>query len=195
MFADDLTLITQASRSAARNIHLCLSIYSDLTGQRPNLLKSKIYFPSWLNSHIAKRICCILNLNQVIFPFTCLGILISPKRLASLTFQPMVNKIRHTASRWANFHLSPAAKCILINYVLLSVPVYKCVCIPSLIQSSLLYPKSWENSSGVRIEMERASILRIGKLLLKVVWGGLRNREHLNCQTFPYVSVYFPIFE
>lgn len=170
MFADDLTLITQASRSAARNIRLCLSIYSDLTGQRPNLLKSKIYFPSWLNSHIAKRICCILNLNQAIFPFTYLGILISPKRLASLTFQPMVNKISHTASRWANFHLSLAAKCILINSVLLSVPVYTMSVYP--IPDSILFAISkimrkffWcKNRNGKGIHIENWKTITEGSL-------------------------------
>lgn len=40
MYADDLILITLASRRATHNINLCLSIYSNLTGQRPNLSKS-----------------------------------------------------------------------------------------------------------------------------------------------------------
>lgn len=36
----------------------------------------------------------------------------------------MVDKIRRTTGRWANYHLSPAAKGILINSVLLFVPLY-----------------------------------------------------------------------
>lgn len=33
MYANDLILITLASRKAARNINICLSIYSNLSGQ------------------------------------------------------------------------------------------------------------------------------------------------------------------
>lgn len=45
MYVGDLVLITKASRSVARNVKLCLSIYSDLTGQNPNRNKSTIFFP------------------------------------------------------------------------------------------------------------------------------------------------------
>lgn len=36
MFVDDLVLVTRASRWAAQNIKLCLSIYAQLTGQNSN---------------------------------------------------------------------------------------------------------------------------------------------------------------
>lgn len=46
MYADDLILITQASRKAAHSINLCLDMYSKLTSQCPNLSKSQIYLPT-----------------------------------------------------------------------------------------------------------------------------------------------------
>lgn len=36
MFADDLILVTRASKQVARNCNLCIDIYSKLTGQNPN---------------------------------------------------------------------------------------------------------------------------------------------------------------
>lgn len=45
MYADDLILITHASRSAARNIVQCLNFYYLLSGQRPNQAKSHIFSP------------------------------------------------------------------------------------------------------------------------------------------------------
>ena len=39
MYTGDLILITQASRKVARNCNLCLQIYSNMTGQRPNYSK------------------------------------------------------------------------------------------------------------------------------------------------------------
>lgn len=108
MYADDLVLITHATRAAAKNINLCLSTYSSLTGQHPNLSKSQIFFSSWFNKHVTKRIRSILNLKPASFPFTYLGILISPNKLVAASFKPMVDRIRHTCCRWANLKLSLA---------------------------------------------------------------------------------------
>lgn len=109
LYADDLILVYHASHRAARNIHLCMSFYSKLTGQCPNHAKSQILFPSWFNKHVIKIISSILNINQAYFPFRYLGVLISPKRVNVQVFQPMVDKIKHITSKWVNFHLSYAA--------------------------------------------------------------------------------------
>lgn len=124
MYVDDLVLITHASRAAARNINFCLSIYSSLIGQHPNLSKSQIFFPSWFNKHVSKRICSIIKLKPASFPFIYLGILVSPKRLAVASFKPMVDRISHTYHRWENFKLSPATKTVLINSSLMFIPTY-----------------------------------------------------------------------
>lgn len=52
MYADDLILVTSATRRAARNIQLCMSIYYSLSGQKPNNAKSEIFFPVWLNKDL-----------------------------------------------------------------------------------------------------------------------------------------------
>ncbi|XP_039115766.1 uncharacterized protein LOC120251270 [Dioscorea cayenensis subsp. rotundata] len=124
MFTDDLILITRASRSTARNIILCLNLYSSISGQFPNHSKSQIFFPTWCNKHISKRISSILNITSASFPFIYLGILISPNRIAASAFNNMVDRIRRTCNSWSRFHLSPAAKTILINTSLLAVPIY-----------------------------------------------------------------------
>ncbi|XP_039130894.1 uncharacterized protein LOC120267295 [Dioscorea cayenensis subsp. rotundata] len=119
-----LTAFLNQGLKAARNINHCLEVYRHITGQRPNLLKSQIFFPTWCNKHVSSRICSILNLTQASFPFKYLGILISHKRLAASSFNPMVVKIRHLCSRWSNYNLSQAAKTTLINSTLFSIPTY-----------------------------------------------------------------------
>ncbi|XP_039118053.1 uncharacterized protein LOC120253920 [Dioscorea cayenensis subsp. rotundata] len=47
LFADDLILITKATRRNARNCLLCLNVYQNLTGQKQNLSKSALYVRSW----------------------------------------------------------------------------------------------------------------------------------------------------
>ncbi|XP_039125466.1 uncharacterized protein LOC120261592 [Dioscorea cayenensis subsp. rotundata] len=124
MFADDLVIITQMSRKAARSIRLCLDFYGKISGQVPNDSKSAIYFPTWANKRVASRICSILNISAATFPFRYLGILISPKRLAKSTFADIIANIKNRCSRWTHSKLSPAAKTVLINSSLLSLPLY-----------------------------------------------------------------------
>lgn len=124
IYADDLILVTSASRRASRTINLCLARYSYLTGQRPDLNKFQIFPPHWCNKFIQNKICSILNLCSAVYPFKYLGILISPRKTAATAFRLLVDKIRHTCNRWSNLHLSAAAKTILINSNLLSTPIY-----------------------------------------------------------------------
>lgn len=124
MYADDLILVTSATRKAAWNINLCLAKYTYLFGQLPNFAKSQIFFPSWCNKYILNRICSILNLTPASYPFKYMGILISHRKIATNSFKPMVDKIHCTCNRWSNCSLSIAAKTILINSTLLSIPTY-----------------------------------------------------------------------
>lgn len=124
LFADDLILITRATRSVARNIIVCLAVYSRLTGQCANLSKSQVFLPSWFNSRVASSICSILDLPLSTFPLLYLGILISPKKLSVQSFSPMIDKIKSLCARWKTLKLSSAAKSILINSSILSIPTY-----------------------------------------------------------------------
>lgn len=124
MNGNDLILITQASRQAARNLNLCLDIYAHLTGQKANASKSTIYFTSWFNSRVSQSIKSILNFNVASFPLTYLGVLMSPKKLCVSYFRPLVDRIYSTCSRWKHSKLSLATKSILMNSSLLAIPTY-----------------------------------------------------------------------
>ncbi|XP_039130949.1 uncharacterized protein LOC120267377 [Dioscorea cayenensis subsp. rotundata] len=124
MFVDDLVIITHASRTAARSIKFCLDFFGRVSGQFPNASKSAIYFPSWINKHMASRIQSILGFSAASFPFKYLGILISPKRMAKATFNVLTDNIKSRCSRWMHSKLSPAGKAVLINSSLFSLPIY-----------------------------------------------------------------------
>lgn len=94
MFADDLVIISRATRKVARFISLCLDLYEKISGHSPNVSKSIIYFPSWINKRIAKGICSILNTPAASFPTKYLGVFVSPKRLAKAIFNPIIDNIR-----------------------------------------------------------------------------------------------------
>lgn len=80
MYADDLVIISRASRATAHNIIGCLEIYGFLTSQHINNSKSTVYFPTWFDKRVQNSICSILKINSGCFSFKYLGILISPKK-------------------------------------------------------------------------------------------------------------------
>ena len=86
MYADDLILISHATRRIARNIKFCLAIYAAMTGQYFNSSKSAIYFPEWFNRRVALSIKNILEMEIGHFPFKYLGVIISHKKLARTQF-------------------------------------------------------------------------------------------------------------
>lgn len=124
MYADDLIIITHATRRVARNVKLCLSIYSSLNGQTPNLSKSNIYLPHWFNKRVASSLKSILNINIGVYPFVYLGILISFKKLAAVCFQSMVDKVNKIVGGWNRSKLSKPGKDVLIKSILMAIPVY-----------------------------------------------------------------------
>ncbi|XP_039116586.1 uncharacterized protein LOC120252479 [Dioscorea cayenensis subsp. rotundata] len=124
MYADDLILITEASRKSARNIKKCLLFYGNVTGQRINNSKSELIFPSQFNKHLANRITMIMDYKVGSFPVKYLGILISPKKLALSCFTSMVDKIEKSVTFWKKSRISPAGKTILINSSIMTSPLY-----------------------------------------------------------------------
>lgn len=98
MYTDDLILVSNATRKAARNFNLYLTIYARLTGQRINYAKSEVLFPDWFNKKLSKSIRDILKIRIGVFPFTYLGNLISLDKLAMFFFQNMVSKASSTIS-------------------------------------------------------------------------------------------------
>jgi len=124
MYADDLILITQASRKITTNINLCLSIYGNLTGQKVNKSKSEIIFPSRMNKRLRDNIARILGCKVGTFPINYLGILISPRKLALSYFSSLVNKIEKSVTFWKKSRISTAGKTILINSNIMSTPIY-----------------------------------------------------------------------
>lgn len=124
LFADDLTIITKASRAVAKSYLLGLDIFGDLIGQKPNPKKSVIYFTTWLNKTICKSISQILNMQFGKFLFNYLWATISPNRLPLSTFQGLINRGNKAIRSWSHLPLSYAGKAILINSFLLTIPNY-----------------------------------------------------------------------
>ncbi|XP_039120733.1 uncharacterized protein LOC120257304 [Dioscorea cayenensis subsp. rotundata] len=80
-----------------------------LDRQKANNTKSEIFFPTRFNKRLQKSI---------------VNILVAPKRLAIHHFNNMRDKIRRALSIWNHSKISAAGKTILINWSILSTPLY-----------------------------------------------------------------------
>ena len=120
-------MISKASSRVAHNRNTCLSIHASLTGQKLNRTKSTVYFPSWLNGKITRRISRILNFTISTFPLTYLDVSISPRSLTPNHFQFMTSKVERLTRFWNHQHGTLTSKVILINGVLMSIPFYHLV--------------------------------------------------------------------
>lgn len=108
MYANDLILVSKATRKIDRNCNLYLSIYSKLTGQHPNYSKSVVLFPSWVSKWFVKSIFSILNFRIGSFPFTYVGVMITPKRIKISPIKPMVSHISNITNVWNHSNFSKA---------------------------------------------------------------------------------------
>lgn len=124
MFANDLILISRASWKSARNCLFCLNPYFDLTRQKPNLTKSAIYLPSWVNKHLALSISRILNVKLDTILFIYLGVPISPKKLSVSNCSSLVRKVDTIVNSWHHSTLSLAGKVVWINNSILYILIY-----------------------------------------------------------------------
>jgi len=65
MFADDVVLLGEASRTQANTIKNCLMEFCKASGHKISLAKSKVYFSPNTNEAIATEICNILGIQSV----------------------------------------------------------------------------------------------------------------------------------
>lgn len=124
MFVDDLITISKATRQTTKNCLLCLNIYHDIIGQKPNLNKLAIYLPSWCNKKIANSISMILGIKLGNFPFIYLGASISPKRLHIAHFNFITNRVNNVIQSRNHSDISTASREVFFNNNIFSIPTY-----------------------------------------------------------------------
>ncbi|KAJ0981969.1 hypothetical protein J5N97_010224 [Dioscorea zingiberensis] len=153
LYADDLFICGLASRKNARSIKMCLELYKTITGQRPNMSKSDLFFPTWVNSRIKKAIIEILDIKQKTFLFKYLGSLISPFRIPVDYFKALITKVESKLAHWKTMHLTMAGKVTLANATIMSIPLFglSTYAIPESILESitkLIRRFIWSNTSN-----------------------------------------------
>ncbi|XP_021716616.1 uncharacterized protein LOC110684467 [Chenopodium quinoa] len=146
-FADDSLLFFQTSPQACSNVLGVVHQFCDISGQMLNLQKSFVRFSPNVQEDYRESLANSLQLKSLPSLGTYLGLPVDMGRSKRTPYQPLVDKITSRLMSFASLHLSPAAKLVVINSVLIAslnhiLSVFK---IPSSISDRInnLFVRFW----------------------------------------------------
>jgi len=116
-FTDDILLLYRCDMVSVSIILHRLNVFGETSGLVINAAKSFIFFASvsWDIKHV------ILSLSQFTegsFPFKYLGVPLSPHRLLTSQFSPLIHKLELVIQSWMGKHLSYVGRLELIKSVM-----------------------------------------------------------------------------
>ncbi|KAH0698462.1 hypothetical protein KY284_012677 [Solanum tuberosum] len=177
-FADDLLLFSKGDVASVRAMQRCFQIFSNASGLQANLGKSTIYFGG-VSQDTKDAILQQWGLTIGDLPFKYLGVPLSTKKLSTLQWYPLIEKIIAKISTWTAKKLAYAGRVQLVQSVLFGVQSYwaQLFLIPSKILKLINgYCRSfiW---SGAKV-ITKKSLVSWEKMCSPISAGGL-NLTHL----------------
>ncbi|KAK1614885.1 hypothetical protein QYE76_020402 [Lolium multiflorum] len=122
-YADDTIIMIQPEDLAIANLKFLLLCFENMSGLRINFHKSEVMVMG--TSDLEKqRIANMLNCKQGSFPFTYLGLPISDHAITAADWGPLTAKVAKRADPWTGKFMSSAARLILVNACLSSLPLH-----------------------------------------------------------------------
>ncbi|WOL10307.1 hypothetical protein Cni_G19062 [Canna indica] len=109
---------------SCRGILEALQLYCKITGQKVNVEKSELLFPSKMDKGIKQKICSLFGIKEGKFPMHYLGAYLSLEMLNESYQNKMVERITRRMDLWAGRLISQAGKSVLLNSIVCSFPVY-----------------------------------------------------------------------
>ncbi len=124
-FADDLLLFLDGEVATATLFKGILDEFKSASGFKINFAKSAI-IPVNLDSPTIQGLATIFGCPVTSFPFTYLGLPLSPLPLRKAEVLPLIEKIDKRLAGWKGSLLSRAGRLVLLNSVLSSIPTFFC---------------------------------------------------------------------
>ncbi|GJX73970.1 RNA-directed DNA polymerase, eukaryota, reverse transcriptase zinc-binding domain protein [Tanacetum coccineum] len=122
-FADDLIVLCHGDKSSISIIKEALKEFSVVSGLKPNLCKSTIFFGN-VNNGDQRSILKVLPFKVGSFLAKCLGVPLVTKRLGREDCKHLVDMVKNKVNDWKNKFLSYARRMQLIASVLVSMQIY-----------------------------------------------------------------------
>lgn len=131
-FADDLILFAEANMEQAAILKACLDDFCDVSGEKVNNAKSKIFFSRNVNHTRVKEISDFMGFTPCSDLGKYLGVPLHHKRITKNTFSFLLDKMDKRLSSWKASSLSNAARHTLIQSTVSSIPAYTMQTVPLL---------------------------------------------------------------
>ncbi|XP_010678138.1 uncharacterized protein LOC104893701 [Beta vulgaris subsp. vulgaris] len=123
IFADDLMLFSKGDFKSVVLLVRTLKAFAEASGLEASPDKTAIYFGS-VTEDEQSRILRVSGYKKGSFPFRCLGVPITSKRLTKAECDILVDRMVKRIMSWSSRHLSYAARITLVNAVLMSLHTY-----------------------------------------------------------------------
>ena len=161
-YADDTTFFVQGAWTVAHTLSTVMNIFSDFSGLRLNRAKSS--FIDFGLSPEEMTGCSRLLATQInTLPIRYLGVPLVDRRLRTLDWQPVLEKVESQLEGWWARLLSRGGRLVLLKAVLAAIPTY--------------FMSIFRLSSGVRKRLEQ--------LMRRFFWHGSRPEK---TQAVPLVA-------
>ncbi|KDP39672.1 hypothetical protein JCGZ_02692 [Jatropha curcas] len=162
-FADELLLFAKASVDQIAVVNQCLQQFDNLSGQRVNMAKSKIFFSANVDMPLRTHICSTAGISLTEDIGVYLGVPIFNGRVTKSAFDSMLSQIDAHLAGWKVQYLSLAGHVTLARPVLIALPnhVMQSVYIPRVVSDEfdkwvrnfvLGGPSGEKNSSFSKLE-------------------------------------------
>jgi len=116
-FADDVLLLSRGDSSSVLCLLQQLTLFGRISGLDINPQKSFIFFGGVHSVH-KQSILTLSGFSEGHFPFTYLGVPLSPHRLLASQFSPLLQDLQSLVRGWIGRHLSYAGRLELLQSVL-----------------------------------------------------------------------------
>jgi len=124
MFADDVVLLGEASKTQAQVMMKCLLEFCQASGQKISLEKSKVYFSPNTNAATIAEICSILNMPATADFGRYLGVPTLHGRVTNAHYQDVIKRVENRLAGWKAKCLSMAGRLTLIQSTINAIPAY-----------------------------------------------------------------------
>ena len=165
-FADDLVLFAKADRKNCCHIRDVLDTFCDLSGQKVNLMKSKVYFSPNVKVDARTDLCLVLGFNSTPNLGRYLGFPIHQPRSSSHEFDFLLDRVQGKLAGWKANMLSMAGRLILTQAVTTSIPSY-------VMQGALLPGKILQ---------------RLDKVNRDFLWGSTEEKKKLHLVSWKKIT-------
>ena len=122
-YADDTMLLFEPDDHSIATIKLLLIAFEILSSLKINFLKSEV-ITIGMDDHEGRRVTNLLNCKIGKFPIKYLGLPINHKNLTIADWAPLYGKVVNRVSPWRGRFMSSAARLILTNSSLSSLPIF-----------------------------------------------------------------------